>query len=66
MAGYKCKNCGVVSSADDINNNTVERYGGNRAVRRKFVSIEKRKQNKVYCCPSCQKIIGQWRKEMIQ
>lgn len=64
---FKCKNCEEVSTADDINETTVNNCCMNRKQRRNYVPIEKTKQTdpKWYQCPSCGQNIRRrgWAKE---
>ena len=38
---YKCSHCGGISTAEDINNCTMDTYCLNRKQRREYVPIEK-------------------------
>ena len=51
---YRCTSCNEVSSAEQIDNTTLEQCCHNRADRRKYVPIEKAHNNdKWYKCPQC-------------
>lgn len=52
---YRCMNCDGVSSADRINEVTINECCNNRSDRRKYTPIEKTspKDRKWYRCPLC-------------
>lgn len=52
---FKCKGCDDISTAEHINNVTIDNCCANRQQRRNYVPIEKTKQTdpKWYQCPVC-------------
>lgn len=52
---FKCKNCDSVSTAECINETTINRCCYNRQQRRSYIPIEKTKKTdpKWYRCPMC-------------
>lgn len=59
MGKYKCCSCNETSTAEQINQLTVNNYCANRQQRRSYTPIEKTKQtdHKWYQCPKCGKNI---------
>lgn len=56
MAGkFKCLSCEKISTAEDIDNHTINNCCANRGQRRMFVSISKvgKFDRKWYQCPIC-------------
>lgn len=55
MSNYECCKCKEVSSAEEINQITLDECCNNRADRRRYVPIDKTKQTdrKWYRCPKC-------------
>ena len=55
MKKYRCAKCGATSTANDINNHTMDKYCMNRQQRRAYVPIEKTRRGdaKWYTCPCC-------------
>lgn len=56
---FRCCNCESISTADSINNTTLNNCCANRQQRRQYVPIEKTKQTdpKWYQCPICKQNI---------
>lgn len=52
LKGYKCPKCGKVHSSEEWNSKTLE-LCTNRALRRKYVPIEKAGDRNWYKCPEC-------------